>query len=79
MYRIGTDNFPQRIWTHAQDVVYAIGFDSQNRPVVGTGNRGHIYRIDSDLVSTLLVNASPTQVTAFAPLQRCVLENTPST
>ena len=66
VYRIGADNFPQRIWTHAQDVVYAIGFDGQGRPILGTGNKGNIYRIDSDLVSTLLINASPTQVTAFA-------------
>ena len=60
------DNFPQRIWQHAQDIVYALGFDSQGRPILGTGNKGNIYRIDSDLVSTLLINASPTQVTAFA-------------
>lgn len=66
VYRIGADNSPQRIWQHAQDVVYAVGFDSQGSPIVGTGNKGNIYRIDSDLVSTLLVNASPTQVTAFA-------------
>jgi hypothetical protein len=66
VYRIGTDNFPQRIWQHAQDIAYALGFDSQGRPIVGTGNKGNIYRIDSDLVSTLLINASPTQVTAFA-------------
>lgn len=66
VYRIGTDNYPQRIWSHSQDVVYAIGFDSSGRAILGTGNKGNIYRIDSDLVSTLLVSASPTQVTAFA-------------
>ncbi len=65
VYRIGTDNYPQRIWQHAQDIVYAVGFDSQGRAILGTGNKGNIYRIDSDLVSTLLINASPTQVTAF--------------
>ena len=36
----GPDNSPQRIWTHAQDIVYAIGFDSQNRPILGTGQQG---------------------------------------
>ena len=66
VYRIGTDNYPQRIWSHATDIVYALGFDAQKRPIVGTGNKGNIYRIDSDLVSTLLINAAPTQVTAFA-------------
>jgi hypothetical protein len=66
VYRIGIDNYPQRIWTHATDIVYALGFDAQKRPILGTGNKGNIYRIDSDLVSTLLINAAPTQVTAFA-------------
>ena len=37
----------------------------QSRPIVGTGNKGNVYRIDTDLVSTLLINAAPTQVTAF--------------
>jgi sugar lactone lactonase YvrE len=66
VYRIGVDNFPQKVWSHPQDVVYAIGFDPAGRPVAGTGNKGSIYRIDSELVSTLMINAAPTQVTAFA-------------
>lgn len=66
VYRIAPDNSPQRVWSHAQDIVYAIGFDAQGRPVLGTGNKGNVYRIDSDLVSTLLVNAAPTHVTGFA-------------
>lgn len=66
LYRIATDDYPQRIWSHAQDVIYAIGFDASGRPILGTGNKGNVYRIDSELVSTLLVNAAPTQVTAFA-------------
>ena len=70
VYRIGVDDFPQRVWMHQQDVVYAIGFDPAGRPVLGTGNRGNIYRIDSELISTLLINAAPTQVTAFTTGQR---------
>ena len=79
VYRIGLDNFPQRIWQHAQDIVYALGFDSQGRPILGTGNKGNIYRIDSDLVSTLLINASPTQVTAFAAGPKGVFSPRPET
>lgn len=66
VYGIGADGYPQKVWTHAQDVVYSIGFDASGRPVVATGNKGNIYRIDSERVSTLLVNASPTQVTGLA-------------
>ena len=66
LYRIEKDNYPRRIWSHPQDIAYAIGFDSQGRPIIGTGNKGNIYRIDSDNLSTLLINATPTQVTSLA-------------
>lgn len=65
VYRINPDGSPRKIWSNAQDIVYAIGFDAGGLPLVGTGNRGKIYRLDSDTVSTLLLNASPTQVTGF--------------
>ncbi|MDX2152106.1 MAG: hypothetical protein SFV54_15315 [Bryobacteraceae bacterium] len=67
VYRIGKDGYPRRVWSHAQDVVYAIAFDSEGRAVVGTGNKGNLYRLDSDVRQTLLTTAAPTQVTAMAP------------
>lgn len=65
VYRINTDGSPRKVWSNTQDIVYAIGFDAGGLPVLGTGNRGKIYRLDSDTVSTLLLDASPTQVTGF--------------
>ena len=65
VYRINPDGSPRKVWSSPQDIVYAIGFDAGGLPLVGTGNRGKIYRLDSDTVSTLLLNASPTQVTGF--------------
>jgi hypothetical protein len=65
LYRIERDNYVRRVWSHPQDIAYAIGIDAQGRPVVGTGNRGNIYRVDSENMSTLLINSTPTQVTAF--------------
>jgi sugar lactone lactonase YvrE len=65
VYRINPDGSPRKVWSNAQDIVYSIGFDAGGLPLVGTGNRGKIYRLDSDTVSTLLVSASPTQVTGF--------------
>lgn len=65
VYRIGADGFPKRVWSHARDIVYAIGFDPSGRPLLGAGNGGAIYRLDSDLVSTELVHAAPAQVTAI--------------
>jgi sugar lactone lactonase YvrE len=65
VYRINPDGSPRKIWSNTQDIVYAIGFDAGGLPLLGTGNRGKIYRLDSDTVSTLLLDASPTQVTGF--------------
>jgi len=66
IYRIDPDGSPRRIWTNAQDLVYAIGFDAAGHPLFGTGNRGKVYRLDSDVLSTLLGDVPPTQVTGFA-------------
>lgn len=65
VYRINSDGSPRKAWSNPQDIVYAISFDQTGRPILGTGNRGKIYRLDSDVMSTLLVDASPTQVTGF--------------
>ena len=65
IYRINPDGSPRKAWSNNQDIVYAITFDAQGRPILGTGNRGRIYRLDSDSLSTELIDASPTQVTSF--------------
>ena len=65
VYRIDTEGAPKKAWSNSQDIVYAISFDGQDRPLLGTGNRGNVYRLDSDVMSTLLIDASPTQVTGF--------------
>src|SRR5262249_45209278 len=65
VYRIHNDGHPQKVWTHAQDIVYALGFDSQGRVLLGSGNKGAIYRLDTDNLYTVLLNAPPTQVTSF--------------
>jgi hypothetical protein len=65
VYRIEPDGYARKIWTQAQDIVYALAVDAQNRPLIGTGNKGSIYRVDSDVLYTLLVKSSPTQVTSL--------------
>jgi sugar lactone lactonase YvrE len=62
IYRIYPDGYARRIWSQAQDIVYSIAFDVEGRPLVGTGNRGKIYRLDSDVLSTALADATPTQI-----------------
>jgi sugar lactone lactonase YvrE len=65
IYRIHPDGHPQRVWTHATDVVYALGFDAEGRTLAGAGNKGSIYRLDANSLYTVLLSAPPTQVTAF--------------
>jgi len=66
IYRVQPDGYARRIWTHPQDVVYALAFDAQGNVIVGTGNRGNIYRLDSDHTYTRLLNLAAAQVTGFA-------------
>ncbi len=65
-YRIEANGFAERLWSSPTDVIYAIAFDQKGTPLIGTGNKGIIYRVDSDILSTRLLSAAPTQVTSFA-------------
>src|ERR1017187_7925150 len=65
VYRIETNGNPRRIWSNAQDVVYAIAFDAQGRVLLGAGNKGSIYRIESPTEYTVLLSLPVTQITAF--------------
>jgi sugar lactone lactonase YvrE len=66
VWRIDPDGTPRKLWSHPQDVAYAIAFDREQRALVGAGNKGNIYRIESPVLYTSLVNLPATQVTAFA-------------
>jgi sugar lactone lactonase YvrE len=65
LYRIEPNGMPRRVWTNSRDVVYAIAFDRSGRVLLGTGNRGNVYRIESPTLYTLLFSVPTTQVTAF--------------
>ena len=64
--RIDSDGAPTRVWAHPSDLVYALAIDATDRLIVGTGNKGNIYSVDSPSTSTLLASLSSTQVTGFA-------------
>jgi len=66
VYRIHPDGTPERIWTNPADVVYAIGFDAEGRAILGAGNHGSVYRLETPFLHTLLLTTASTQVTAFA-------------
>ena len=66
IYRILPNGEPRKIWSHPEDLVYALAFDVSGKPIVGTGNHGNIYRLDSDHSSTRLITLASTQVTGLS-------------
>ncbi len=67
LYRIEKSGFPQKVWAHPTDVIYSIGFDAAGLPLVGTGNKGTIYRVDSPSLYTALAVVNVNQVTGILP------------
>ena len=73
VYRIAPDGSPSRIWTSHDDIVYALALvqtnsDSHDPLLAGTGNRGHVFAINSegqDEFSDLL-KVPASQITGFA-------------
>ena len=65
VYRIEPSGNPMKVWSNPQDVVYAISFDSSGHVLLGTGNKGIVYRIESPSLYTALVTIPAAQVTAF--------------
>jgi len=65
LYRIDPDGVPRRVWSHASDVVYAIAFDAAGRTLLGAGNKGNLYRVESPTLYTGLLVMPATQVTVL--------------
>ena len=66
VYRIMPDGLWDMIWDSREDVPYDVVFDRTGAPVIATGNKGKLYRLEGDpLRPTLLTRASAQQVTAF--------------
>jgi hypothetical protein len=66
IYRITPDGLWDQLWESRDDSPYDLVFDVQGRLIVGTGNKGKIYRLEGDpLQPTLLAGAGAQQVTAL--------------
>ncbi len=65
VYRIEPSGAPEKVWSNPRDTVYSIAFDRQGRAILGAGNRGTLYRIDSSTLSTALLNVASTQITSL--------------
>lgn len=65
VYCIEPSGEPRKVWSHPEDIAYALAFDATGKPLVGAGNHGNIYRLDSDRFYTRLVSLASTQVTGL--------------
>lgn len=66
IYRIAADGSPSRVWTSHEDIVYALAFDSHDKLLAGTGNRGHVFAVEGQDEFSDLLKAPASQVTSFA-------------
>lgn len=67
VFRIEPNGDPRRVWSNATEIVYALAFDAQGRVLLGAGNKGNLYRIESPTLYTALLTVPASQITAFQP------------
>lgn len=66
VYRIAADGLWDKLWESRDDSPYDVEFDGQGRLIVGTGNRGKLYRLEGELLQpTLIATGGGQQITAL--------------
>ena len=70
IYRIGANGAPSRLLALKEDVVYALAFRNGSL-LAATGNRGRVYRIDTEMAGrfTDVAHLEAAQAMAFAPIK----------
>jgi hypothetical protein len=67
VYRFGPDGAPQRLWSSRDELVYTLALSREEKLLLGTGNRGIIYQLESHEVFANIAKTFSGQVTCFAP------------
>jgi sugar lactone lactonase YvrE len=67
VYRLSAQQAPEKLWTGAQDLVYALALDANGHLLIGSGNKGNLYRVETRSLYSTLVSFPVAQVTALAP------------
>ena len=65
MWRIYPDGHPEKVFSAAQDVIYSIAFDGAGHALLGSGNKGTLYRVDTPSRYTSLITLASNQITAL--------------
>jgi hypothetical protein len=67
VFRLAANAAPEKIWSHAQDLVYALALDAENHVLIGSGNKGNLYRVETRSLYSTLVSFPVAQITALLP------------
>ena len=68
VYVIPRKGAPARIWTGAQDVIYSLALDREGHLLIGSGNKGNLYRVETRSLFSTLVTFPVDQVTVLLPV-----------
>ena len=66
IYRIATDGATEEIWSSRDEIVYALGLNSDGRLLAGTGNSGALLVIDGRGVYAQLAKSGSSQITGIS-------------
>ncbi len=66
IYRIAGDGAPEEIWSSRDEIVYALGLNSDGRLLAGTGNNGALLVIDRRGVYAQLAKSGSSQITGIS-------------
>ena len=66
IYRIAVDGSPEEIWSSRDEIVYALGLNSDGRLLAGTGNSGGLLVIDGRGVYAQMAKSGSSQITGIS-------------
>ncbi len=66
IYRITAEGAPEEIWSSRDEIVYALGLNSDGRLLAGTGNNGSLLVIDGRGVYAQLAKSGSAQITGIS-------------
>src|ERR1700733_1518928 len=64
---IAPDGSPESLWSSRDDAVYALGFASDGKLLLGTGNHGNVIELEGQRIFSITASAASDQVTALVP------------
>ena len=66
IYRISANGVPEEIWTSREEVIYALGINSDGRLLAGAGNNGSLLVVDGRGVYAQLAKSGSAQITGIS-------------